>query len=350
MRESTMTNGWRGAQRGVLTGLALILALAGASLFDEWGRTAGALLGIAIGALLTGGVALVFGLVVFVARRAPGRFVFVGVVTWLMAVVGVVLAAPLASAGVAALFLAACAAIGAGLAALRNEAAGSGRAAAFAGLTLGGAVLIAGAGWLGGVGGGSTPRSMPAAAAQTTLELSDPSQTGPHEVGRLRYGSGDDARRVEFGREVDLVTESVDATPLLESWKGPRAKLRDHFWGFGADAMPLNGRVWFPKGEGPFPIVLMVHGNHLMHDFSDAGYAYLGELLASRGFIAVSVDENFLNLSMLRIFSSWGETDARAWILLEHLRVWREWNADPRHPFHGKVDLERVALLGSNTT
>ena len=41
----------------------------------------------------------------------------------------------------------------------------------------------------------------------------------------------------------------------------------------------------------------MVHGNHDMEDFSDPGYAYLGELFASRGIIAVSVDENFLNSS-----------------------------------------------------
>jgi hypothetical protein len=41
--------------------------------------------------------------------------------------------------------------------------------------------------------------------------------------------------------------------------------------------------------------VLIVHGNHEMPAPSEAGYAYLGEHLASRGMIAVSVDENFLN-------------------------------------------------------
>ena len=55
-------------------------------------------------------------------------------------------------------------------------------------------------------------------------------------------------------------------------------------------ALPLNARVWHPAGDGPFPLVLVVHGNHRMEDFSDPGYAYLGETLASRGFIvAVSL-------------------------------------------------------------
>jgi len=41
--------------------------------------------------------------------------------------------------------------------------------------------------------------------------------------------------------------------------------------------------------------VLVVHGNHSTEDCSDPGYDYLGELLASRGIILASVDENFIN-------------------------------------------------------
>ena len=59
--------------------------------------------------------------------------------------------------------------------------------------------------------------------------------------------------------------------------------------------LPVNARVWYPDGPGPFPLVLIVHGNHDMRKFSDPGYAYLGEHLASRGFILASIDENFLN-------------------------------------------------------
>ena len=51
------------------------------------------------------------------------------------------------------------------------------------------------------------------------------------------------------------------------------------------------------RREGTFPLVLIVHGNHLMNDYSDPGYEYLGRSLASKGYIFVSVDENFLNFS-----------------------------------------------------
>jgi hypothetical protein len=71
--------------------------------------------------------------------------------------------------------------------------------------------------------------------------------------------------------------------------------LRSRYWGFDVTNLPLNGRVWYPDGDGPFPLALIVHGNHFMMDYSDPGYDYLGQLLASRGIILVSVDQNFLN-------------------------------------------------------
>jgi hypothetical protein len=98
--------------------------------------------------------------------------------------------------------------------------------------------------------------------------------------------------------------------------------------------------VWYPEGDGPFPLVLIVHGNHNMKDFSDPGYAYLGELLASRGYILVSVDENFINGNLR------GENDGRGWLLLKHLEAWRAFNDSAGRPFHRKVDLGNVALMG----
>jgi dienelactone hydrolase len=132
---------------------------------------------------------------------------------------------------------------------------------------------------------------------------------------------------------------------LLPDLKGFKAALRRWYWGFDAKQFPLNGRVWFPDSVGPFPLVLIVHGNHTMEQFSDPGYAYLGELLASRGFITVSVDENFLN-------GSWSgdlrgkELPARGWMLLEHLKVWRSWNEQAGNLFYHKVDLNNIALIG----
>jgi dienelactone hydrolase len=189
------------------------------------------------------------------------------------------------------------------------------------------------------------------------LDLPDPSQPGAYAVTQLTYGSGTDRRRPEFGSAVDVVSHAVDGSALIDGWDGLTKVGRDLYWGFDKTTLPLNGRVWMPQGEGPFPLVLIVHGNHLGEDFSDGGYDYLGELLASRGYIFVSVDENFLN--SLSSNSIWtpvqgltggeglkGENDARGWLLLEHLRQWREWAGQANHPLGSKVDLDRIALIG----
>ncbi len=174
--------------------------------------------------------------------------------------------------------------------------------------------------------------------------MPDPSAPGPHRVRTLTYGSGTDRHRPEFGAQVAFRTEPVDASLLLKGHTGWKAKVRKAYWGFDKDRFPLNGRVWYPEGPGPFPLVLTVHGNHRASLFSDPGYAYLGELFASRGMIFVSVDENFLNESweggILR------ENATRGWILLKHLEAWRTWQGAVGNPFHDKVDLERIGLIG----
>lgn len=178
------------------------------------------------------------------------------------------------------------------------------------------------------------------------LDLPDPSAKGSFNVNYLTYGSGDDVKRTEFGEEADLTTPTVNGSKLVEGW----TSLRSAYWGFGPNTLPLNGRVWYPEGEGPFPLVIIVHGNHLMEDYSDEGYAYLAEMLASRGFITVSVDQNFLNLSLvadLGLFSGLKkENDLRAWLLLEHLTAWRVWNEQESSPFYGSVDLDSISLIG----
>ena len=136
-----------------------------------------------------------------------------------------------------------------------------------------------------------------------------------------------------------LKTATVDGSKLADV-PGQAGKDRTKYWGFGFNKMPVNGRVWYPDGAGPFPLVLIVHGNHNMKDFSDPGYGYLGELLASRGFIMVSVDENFLNGGISR------ENDARGWMLLQHLKQWRQFNDSTGSPLQGKVDMNRIALMG----
>ena len=176
--------------------------------------------------------------------------------------------------------------------------------------------------------------------AHLAISAPNPAERGAERVKFLYYGSGTDRNRAEYRDSVTIRTRSVNATPFLRGGEPSRLKARWAYWGFDEKHLPLNARVWYPDGRGPFPLVLVVHGNHDMKKFSDPGYAYLGEHLASRGFILVSVDENFLNGDLRN------ENGARGWMLLQHLTLWRRWAADTASPFYGKVDLARIALMG----
>ena len=182
-----------------------------------------------------------------------------------------------------------------------------------------------------------------------SMALEDPGQAGPYPVLTLTYGSGTDRHRPEYGEEVTIQTETVDISSMVDGWAGIAGWLRSSFWDFNLTNAPLNARVWYPDADGPFPLVLIVHGNHDMDDFSDPGYDYLGELLASRGFIVASVDQNFLNGAGIVEFVFGGlthENDARGYLLLQHLALWHNWNEEEGHVFSGVVDTDHIALIG----
>ena len=180
------------------------------------------------------------------------------------------------------------------------------------------------------------------------IDAPNPAISGDYEVGYLTYGSGKDKHRPEFAEDVTIQTDAVDGSRLIDNWEGISGKLRTWYWGFDDEALPINGRVWYPKGKGKFPLALIVHGNHSMFDYSDLGYEYLGKLLASHGIIMVSVDENFINSGWTDILSNGldEENDARGWLLLKHLQEWRAWNKDESNPFFEKADMENIAVMG----
>src|SRR5690625_1150498 len=169
----------------------------------------------------------------------------------------------------------------------------------------------------------------------------NPGMKGKYHYDFFTYGSGSDLHRGEFGQSVDHVTPTIDASDFVKKW----GEKRESFWGFNTSELPINGRVWLPEGEGTFPLILMVHGNHTMEYLSTSGYDYLGELLASRGFIAISVDQDFINYS--NTYGSPNDNyELRTWMLLQHLVQLQNMNETPESNFYQKVDFQQVGLVG----
>jgi hypothetical protein len=111
-------------------------------------------------------------------------------------------------------------------------------------------------------------------------------------------------------------------------------------WPFQPTNVPLNGHVCVPRGRGPFPLAVFVHGNHDPLENSTPGYLYLCELFASHGILAATIDANFLN------GFNFGENDGRAIVHLEHLKQFRTWTNSRHHPLYHKVDLNRILMIG----
>lgn len=169
----------------------------------------------------------------------------------------------------------------------------------------------------------------------------DPSQPGPHEVRALSYGRGEgDPQR--YGSDVAVVSDSVDASEQLPEWTAET--VRTTVWGYDASELPLNAMVWAPAEEGDYPLVLIVHGNTTVGN-SELGFTYLGEHLASHGYVVASLDENPLNTGLIN--SSGGlanGNDARARMVVEHLAQWARWAESGDGP--ASVDLANVTVIG----
>ena len=94
--------------------------------------------------------------------------------------------------------------------------------------------------------------------AQQTITAPNPGDPGPYKGLRLYYGSGNDKQRREFRDSVTYKTKPVDVSPYAQIQPEQAADRKD-FWGFDLKQAPLNARVWYPDGAGPFPLVLVVH-------------------------------------------------------------------------------------------
>lgn len=137
----------------------------------------------------------------------------------------------------------------------------------------------------------------------------------------------------------DMTTGTVDLSPYVAKEKKWHRIYRSFFTKHTRKDAPIAGKIWFPKEAENCPVVFMAHGNHSITAESYRGYDYLGEYLASHGYVFVSVDENILNERS-------GENDARAVLLLENLGEILEKNGDESQPVYSKIDEDNIALMG----
>lgn len=350
-RRGSLSPGWKGASLG-LGAIAFILILIQANYLltgHGFGKfIVGTFLFVLAAALISGLAALLLHGV----KKLPSRYIWVLLYSLIM-----LLFCFIGPLEVSVVFIVLFAVVFSMFAALLYKfATGSYKQAsktriigAVACLSLITVVIGAGSFWLIRAGDEAAPevtlKQLKTSTRYDGASMKNPAEEGEYSVKSLLYGSPDNYRK-EFNQSGSLTTKTVDATEFVEKWSSGRTKSL----GFGPDALPLNGKVWYPEGEGTFPLVLIVHGNHLMNDYSDPGYEYLGKLLASKGYILVTVDENFLNAApyedLFLISPLQRENPARGLLLLEHLKTWKGWNSAPDSPFYQKVDMERIALIG----
>lgn len=163
-----------------------------------------------------------------------------------------------------------------------------------------------------------------------SIGLANPAEQGDYKYSIIHYGEQPFFIAIS---KPDIISPNVDLPDFLSDYSRNQEYKYDAYHRFSSSNLPLNAKVWLPQGTQPLPLVLLVHGN------SAPGFNYLGELLASRGHIVVQVDQTYLN-------GLWGENGARGWILLEHLKLLRKWNAEQGHTFFNKINFANLALIG----
>jgi hypothetical protein len=181
--------------------------------------------------------------------------------------------------------------------------------------------------------GGSV--SAPAGAHVRRGRLPDPATGGPYAVTREIYNLGKQVfQPSEIGGKVELI-----------------------------------GDVFYPRGlpDGPYPLVLFMHGNHyscykpsgdvdytwpcpegwrMLPNY--AGYDYIARRLASYGYIVASISANGVNV----LGNSVGDTGMRqrGELMEKHIDLWNDWNSSGGAPFGsrfvGKVDMDQIGTMG----
>ena len=213
-----------------------------------------------------------------------------------------------------------------------------------------------------------------------TLRLRVPPGASLHDLSV--WGGG--RRLDDFAAQLQMRQQSVApaADPAISRWsfdpaaRGPyeTRRLKYELPGLALPDYPapieVLAEVTTPVGHAaPMPLVLLLHGRHstcfrggadgeLSGDWpcpsgwravpSHAGYRYIADVLASQGYLAVSIAANGVNGQDGLLED--GGSSARSSLVRHHLAQWAEWSGHGGDPwggrFRGRVDLDEVVLVG----
>lgn len=135
--------------------------------------------------------------------------------------------------------------------------------------------------------------------------------------------------------------------------------------------MEVRGSIHYPTllSSGPFPVLVFLHGRHStcyqtsnpsntaldwpcvpgdQSITSFQGYDYLGQQMASHGYIVISISANAINADDNSLADR--GMPARAALTQHHLDLWNTWNTTGGAPFGttfvGALDLQNVGTMG----
>ncbi|HLG13076.1 MAG TPA: hypothetical protein VJH03_00940 [Blastocatellia bacterium] len=175
------------------------------------------------------------------------------------------------------------------------------------------------------------------AAPRALAQSPDPATTGVHLVTREEYNLGDLAftptgwpQAVELRGSVHYPSDLSGPTYPLIIFLHGRHSVCANGVSFGAFQWPC------PIGQTPIP--------------SFAGYDYIAEVLASHGYVVVSISANGINATDGLAAGAEGGALARAELIQKHLDLWNGFNTVGGAPFGnkfvGRLNMQRVGVMG----
>ena len=146
-------------------------------------------------------------------------------------------------------------------------------------------------------------------------------------------------KTIEYGPDAqELHTDTIDLTNVVHEG-GIVQSIVSAVSDYDFAKTPIAGKIYYPEEGTSCPTLFIVHGMHDSAVPSYLGYDYLGEYLASYGYVVVSVDQNIIN-------SLEATNDIRAILLLDTISALLQENENRNSPVFHKINPDKLAIAG----